>query len=143
MKPSLLLARGAAALMLASLLTGALAGLAMSGSIPGDGRILLGAHVAAATGCFFCVAVGWSLPKLRYGSTWQTRLAWLVVIGNGANWLVSTAKAFFGVHGVGLTGDTANDTVFGLLTAFVVIPTLAAAVLWLVGLWGPPVDAPE
>lgn len=141
MKPTLLLARAAAVLMLLALLTGAIAGLALGGSMGGDGHTLLSAHLAALMGCFFCVAVGWTLRFIRYGETWQTRLAWLVVIGNAANWAITTVKAFLKVEGIALTGGGANDAVFVLLNVFVVLPTLAAAVIWVVGLWGVRTDS--
>ena len=140
-KPNLLLARGAAVFMLLALLTGALAGLALGGTIGGDGHTLLSAHLAALMACFFCVAVAWTLRFIRYGNVWQTRLAWLVIIGNGANWSITTVKAFLEVDGVALTGDAANDVVFVLLNVLVVLPTLAAAVIWVVGLWGAQTDS--
>lgn len=128
------LARSGAALMVASLLVGGLAALSMSGALPFDGRMMLGAHVTGVTGVFFVFAVAWTLPMLSFGETGRARLGWTVAGACWANLLVGTGKVAFKAHGVGLTGELANDVVFVLLNVLVVVPTLAATVAWVWGL---------
>jgi len=126
-----ILARAGAGLVLGGLLTGVVAGGALSGRYSFiDGKIILGAHLAALMGAFFIFAVAWSLPLLQLGEQGRFRLAWAVIVSNYANWLVSTAKSMLGVHGVDLTADARNNAVFGVLTLLVVLPGLAAAVVW-------------
>ncbi|HVE88005.1 MAG TPA: hypothetical protein VND93_34345 [Myxococcales bacterium] len=126
-----LLARSGAGLVLLGLLTGLLAGVAMSGKLSGmDGRILLGAHLASLMGAFFIFALAWSQPLLRLGEQGRTRLAWAVIVSNYANWLITTVKSGFGVHGIDLSSDPANNAVFGALTVLVVLPGLGGAAVW-------------
>jgi hydroxylaminobenzene mutase len=126
-----LLARAGAGLVLLGLLTGMIAGGALSGRFPFiDGRIILGAHVAALMGAFFIFAVAWSQPLLQLGDQGRTRLAWAVIVSNYANWLVTSVKSTMGVHGVDLSDDARNNAVFGVLTLLVVLPSLGAAVVW-------------
>lgn len=66
-----------------------------------------------------------------------TRLAWATTIPNYANWIITAFKAFLKVAGVDATGDGKNDLVFGLLTAFVVLPSFAAVGAWVYGFFGP------
>lgn len=125
------LARSGAGLVLLGLLTGIAAGGALSGRYSFiDGRIILGAHVAALMGAFFIFAVAWSLPMLQLGDQARSRLAWAVIVSNYANWLVTTIKSTMGVHGVDLSDDPRNNAVFGVLTVLVVLPSLAAAGVW-------------
>ncbi|HEU5217736.1 MAG TPA: hypothetical protein VFU23_03710 [Gemmatimonadales bacterium] len=125
------LARAGAGLVLLGLLTGIAAGGALSGRYPFiDGKIILGAHVAALMGAFFIFALAWSQPLLNLGPQGRSRLAWAVIISNYANWLVSTAKSAIGVHGVDLSDDPRNNAVFGVLTLLVVLPALGAAAVW-------------
>ncbi len=127
------LARAAALLYLLSMVTGALAGLSLSGQLPADGHIVLGAHVSALTGALMLLGFAYTTPMLRYTDAGLKRLAWAFIVASYSNWAISTAKAFPAVHGVGLTGRLANDVVFVLLGAFVVAPTFVAAVAWV---WG-------
>src|SRR5262249_40975167 len=128
-----LLARSAAILFLLAMATGAFAALALSGQVPADGHIVLGAHVSALTGTLLLLGVAYTLPMLSYGDTGRQRLAWAFIVANFANWAISTGKAFPAVHGVGFNGQAANDTVVVLLTVFVVIPSLAGAIAWILG----------
>lgn len=132
-----MLAFSGASLMVASLLVGILAAGAMSGTLPVDGRMLLGAHLTGLMGVFFLFALAWSLPMVRYGQVGQSRLVWAVMTANWANLIIGTAKAPFGVHGVGYTEGAANNLVFVLLNVFVVVPTIAAAAAWAFGLRAP------
>jgi hypothetical protein len=73
---------------------------------------------------------------LRYGPAGQRRLVWLVTVPNFSNWAVTALKAFWKVPGVDAIGEAKNDTIFGLLTVLVVLPSLAAAGAWGWGFFG-------
>lgn len=130
-----LLAKSAAILLLISLATGVYVAAAMTGKINADPGTALAAHIGAFLGCFWMVAVGWSMPMLGYGERGLTRLAWLTIVPNYGNWLITSFKALWKVRGVDATGDPHNDTIFALLTAFVVLPSFAAAIGWVLGLF--------
>lgn len=126
-----MLARAGAGLVLLGLLTGIVAGGALSGRFSFlDGRILLGAHVVALTGAFFIFALAWTQPMLHLGEKGRVRLAWAVIVANYSNWLVTTVKSTMGVHGVDLSADARNNAVFGALTLLVVLPALVGAAVW-------------
>lgn len=127
------LARNAAVLVLLSLLTGFYVAAAMTGKVPVDPHGAIASHLNAMLGAFWMFAVAWTLPWLSYGATGRARLALLVTVANYANWLVTAVKAWLKVSGVDFIGDVKNDTVFGLLTVLVVLPSLAAAGAWV---WG-------
>ena len=127
------LAHAAAWLVLLGLLTGGYVAAAMTGKVPADPQMALAAHLNALLGAFFLLGVAWTLPMLRYGAVGQQRLAWLVVVSNFANWAVTGVKAWLRVSGVDFIGQPTNDAIFGLLTLFVVLPSLAAAGAWVYG----------
>jgi hydroxylaminobenzene mutase len=131
---SRLLAKSAAVLYLFAMATGGFAALALSGQIAADGHIALGAHVSAVMGSLILLGVAYTLPMLSYGDSGLKRLAWGFIIANFSNWVISSAKAFPAVHGVGFTGQGANDVVFVLLNIFVVAPSFAASIAWIWGL---------
>jgi hypothetical protein len=124
----------AAGMTFASLLVGCGAGLAFSGALALDARMLLAAHLTGLMGAFFNVAVAWTVPMLSFSDGGRRRLVLTIVVANWANLLVGTAKTFPAVHGVGLTGNVTNNVVFGLLTSLVVLPTLVASAAWCFGL---------
>jgi hydroxylaminobenzene mutase len=128
-----LMAHAAAWLMLLGLLTGGYVSSAMTGKIPADPHMALAAHMNALMGTFFLLGVAWTLPMLRYGPVGQQRLAWLVIVANFANWVVTGVKAWLRVKGVDFIGEAANDAIFLTLTATVVLPALAAAGAWAYG----------
>src|SRR5579863_8639094 len=121
------LGMSAAILMILGLLTGGYVSNAMVGKIPVDPHAALASHLNALLGCFWIVAVAWSLPLLRYGPVGLKRLAWLVIVPNYANWIVTAVKAWLHVAGVDPSGSPANVGVFVALTVGVVSPSLAAA----------------
>jgi hydroxylaminobenzene mutase len=123
----------AAVLMAIGLLTGVFVSAAMTGKANADAHAALASHLNALLGCFWMVAVAYSLPMLRYGEAGQKRLAWAVTVPNYANWLITAFKSFLRVAGVDATGDGKNDLVFGLLTAFVVLPSFFAVGAWVYG----------
>lgn len=126
----------AAVLMLLGLLTGMLLSAAMTGKVSAEPHMVLASHLNAILGCFWMVSVAFTLPWLRYGPVGAQRLAWLVVLPNYANWAVTAFKAFWKVSGVDAIGEFKNDTIFGLLTVLVVLPSLAAASAWIYGFFG-------
>ena len=130
------LARDAAVLLLLGLLTGLYVAAAMTGKVPADWRIALSAHLAALMGSFWMMAVAFTLPMLRFAEQGRARLVLLVTVANFANWFITAVKAWLKVSGVDFIGEGRNDTVFGLLTLFVVLPSFAAAAAWVYGLSG-------
>lgn len=127
---SRLLALSGAVLIALALVVGAIAGLAMTGKVPADGGTLLSAHLAGLMGAFMIFGLGWSLPLVSLSPAGKRRLAWLVVLPNFANWLLTTLKAFLRVHGLEPGGSASNSAIFALLTLFVVLPILGATVVW-------------
>jgi (hydroxyamino)benzene mutase len=126
--------RSAAGLVFLSLLVGALSSFALSGQTGAfDGRTMLGAHVTGLIGACLMFGLAASLPQLRYGASALHRLAQAFAATNYANVTIGAAKSFFFVHGVGAGGSAANNIVFGLLTVFVVVPSLACAFFWAIG----------
>jgi hydroxylaminobenzene mutase len=130
---SKLAARNAAALVLIGLLTGGFVSAAMTGKVAADPGAALASHLNALLGAFWVLGVGWSLQFLWYGPVGQRRLVWATTLPNVANWAVTALKAFWKVKGIDATGDGPNDIIFGLLTVFVVVPSIAAAGAWLYG----------
>lgn len=128
-----LLGRSAAMLIVLSLLTGFLVAGAMTGKLDADPHAMLASHLNALLGAFWMIGVAWSLPLLRFDAVGRTRLAWLTIVPNYANWIVTAVKAFLKVAGLEASADGRNNVIFGLLTAFVVLPSLAGACLWV---WG-------
>ncbi len=127
------LGRAAALLIFFSMLTGFFVAAAMTGKVPAEPHAALASHLNALLGGLWIVAVAWSLPLLHYGERGLRRLAWAVVIPNYANWLITALKAFWRVAGVDFVGEGRNDAIFGLLGAFVVVPSIAAAGAWVYG----------
>ncbi len=130
------LTRNAAILMALGLLTGAFVSAAMTGKVPADSHAALASHLNALMGCFWMVAVAFSMPMLRYGEKGLQRLVWLTTLANFSNWIITAFKAFLRVPGVDYVGEAKNDLVFGLLTLFVVLPSFAAAGAWVYGFYG-------
>jgi len=131
----------AAVLMVLSLLTGILVSAAMTGKVNADAHATLASHLNALLGSLWVMAVTVTIPWLRFSIVGCRRLIVLTVVANVSNWLVTALKAFWHVSGVDFTGEARNDTIFGLLTALVVLPSLAAAVGWIYGLLGAPASA--
>ena len=128
--------RAAAWLFLLALLTGGLVPGAMNGTLPFDAHAVLASHLSGLMGCFLLIGVAWTLPLLRYGDDGRRRLGWAFIVANYGNWAITAAKARLHVRGLGWTGHGDNDAIFLLLTAFVVVPSLAAAIAWVAGFQG-------
>ena len=130
------LTRNAAILMAIGLATGLFVSTAMTGKVNADPHAALASHLNALLGCFWMIGVAYSMPMLRYGEVGLKRLVWLTTIPNFSNWIVTAIKAFLKVSGVDYIGEGKNDFIFGLLTAFVVIPSFVAAGAWVYGFFG-------
>jgi hydroxylaminobenzene mutase len=126
----------AAVLMTVGLATGGFVSAAMTGKVDADVHSALASHLNALLGCFWMVAVAYSMPMLRYGPLGAKRLVWLTTVPNFANWIITIGKAFLKVPGVDATGQGKNDLIFGLLTAFVVLPSMVAVAAWVYGFFG-------
>lgn len=127
-----------ASLVLIGLLTGGFASFAMTGKVAFDGHSALAAHLNAMLGGFWVVALATTLPMLRYSQRGLKRLVLVTVVANVANWAITLLKAGWRVLGIEHTGERSNDIVFGLLTVFVVAPSIVAAAAWAWGFLGPP-----
>jgi len=130
------LALYAAVLLMIGLFTGFYLAAAMTGKVPADPKMVVAAHLNALLGSFWMCGVAFSLPLTRFGLVGQTRLVYATTIPNYANWAVTCLKAWWKVSGVDAIGERYNDTIFGLLTASVVLPSLVAAGIWIYGLAG-------
>ena len=122
--------------MFIGLATGGFVSAAMTGKVNADPGAALASHLNALLGCFWMVAVAYSMPMLRYGEAGMKRLVWVVTIPNFANWFVTAIKAFLKVPGVDFIGEGKNDFIFGLLSVFVVVPSMTAAGAWIYGFFG-------
>lgn len=120
--------------MAIGMVTGLYSGLALSGKVTVPiPHLALAAHLNALMGCFWLLAVAFTLPMLSYGDRGKERLALLTTIPAYGNWLVTLGASFVGVRGIAFTGDHANDIVAALLLAVVVAPALVATIAWA---WG-------
>jgi (hydroxyamino)benzene mutase len=131
-----LMARHAAVLMLLGLLTGAYAGMALSGKVDADGHAALASHLNALLGAFWVLGVAWSVPFLRYGERGARRLAFAVIGAQYANWLITAIKSLWKVAGIDFSSDPKNNVIFAALMLGVVLPSLGAAVAWIDALRG-------
>ena len=124
----------AVVLLVISMFTGGWAGIALSGKvvvpIP---HLALAAHLNALLGGFWLLAFSFTLPMLSYSDKAKERLAWLQIVPNYANWLVTLIASFLGVRGIEFTGSLANDVIATALLAFVVAPALVGTAAWA---WG-------
>lgn len=126
-------ARGAV-LMALGMVTGLWSGIALSGKVVvALPRLALAAHLNALMGCFWLVALAFTLPMLSYGQKGKERLVKLTLLPTYGNWLVTLIASFVGVRGISFTGERANDVVAVLLLAVVVAPALVATFAWA---WG-------
>jgi hydroxylaminobenzene mutase len=131
------LAMAAAVLFLLGGLTGGYISAAQSGQIDADVGHAIAAHLNALLGTFWMLGVAWSLRFSTLGPRGLRALFWLLVSAAYGNWLLTGIKAALHVHGTYLSGDAKNDAMLGALTAVVVLPSLAATVLWIAGLRRP------
>lgn len=128
----------AALLLLLSILSGFYVAAAMTGQLPVNARMALGAHLTGLLGAMVLFAYAWSLPLLRFARSGRMRIAVALVVGNFGNLIIGSLKAIPGVHGVAATGELTNDVVFGLLTVLVVLPLMLGVGGWVYGFGGRP-----
>jgi hypothetical protein len=122
-------------LLVIAFATGGLLAAAMTNKVDADVHSIVAAHLNAFLGFLWLIALAYTLPMLRFSIAGKHRLVLLTALPAYANWLVTAVKAFFHVAGVGVTGDEANDVVFAALNGLVVLPSFAAAIAWLYGLF--------
>ena len=133
-----LMTRQAALLVLLGLLTGGLVAAASTGAVAADAHAALASHLNALLGAFWIVGVAWSLPFVHLPAPALTWLARLLIGAQYANWAFTALKALWQVSGVGLGPDPRNNAIFVALNVTVVVPSLAASALWVVGLFRMP-----
>ena len=128
-----LYASGAKLLALA-LLTGIWAAATLTGMVAvALPRLGLGAHLAGLMGAFWIFAVASSLECLNYDARQLRRLRNLLYVANWGNWSVTLLGSFLGVSGLAFNHDPANNLIAGLLQMVVVLPSLGAAGMWMMG----------
>jgi hydroxylaminobenzene mutase len=129
------LAYHAAVLFLLGGLTGGYLSAAETGKLAVDPGHARAAHLNAILATFWLLGLGWSLGFARLSPAKQSLLAGLAILSSYANWLVTAVKAAFFVRGVDLESGTphaaANNIIFAVLTATVVLPTIGACALWI------------
>ncbi len=123
-----------ALLVVVGLLTGFYAAAALTGQAPGDGRMVVAAHVTTLMSGLVLAAYAVSLPYLRYSHVGCTRLALVFIVSGVAGWAFNFAKAVFATHALQPNGTPVNDVLFGVGTLTVVLPFFGGAVAWAWGL---------
>ncbi len=81
---------------------------AMTGKLTVDPASALAAHRNALMGTFLLVAVGWTMPMLRYRTQAKHRLAWLFVVPSFSNWGLTAIKAALAVTAIEPNGGRAT-----------------------------------
>jgi hydroxylaminobenzene mutase len=135
--------RRAAWLFLIGLVTGAWAGIVMTNGAainmhldfhPKHERLVLASHLNALLGTFWLLGVAYTLPKLRLSARGLVWLCVLTTLGAYGNWLITLIASLLDVRGLAFDHDASNNAIAGLLQVGVVIPSFAAAILWVYGL---------
>jgi len=132
---SILCAKSGSLLIFFGLLTGLNIAAVMTGQIDGNPNMVVAAHLNALLGGFWLLGIGWTLPHCTLSSKNTSRMLWLLIIANYANWFLTAIKASFDVHGVDITDDLTNNIMFVFLTLFVVIPSILGSVMWVWGIF--------
>lgn len=131
---SFFIVRFAVWLILIGLLTGLFVGFAMTGTIEADGSAFVAAHLNALMGSFILFGLAYSMPFLKYEHKYKKNIAYLFILSNIANWLITFIKAFLDVKGIEITENPQNNIIHICLILFVVLPSITGAVMWLNGL---------
>jgi len=116
-------------------LTGVLVSAIFTDKLDGNPHFMLASHLNALMGCFWLICLGTTWKRLSMPVSQARLLLRTAVLAAYANWGVTLVKAMLDVQGIDFTGDVTNDTIFGVLTLSVVIPTFIASGLWIRGLW--------
>ncbi|MBX3227691.1 MAG: hypothetical protein KIT84_15150 [Labilithrix sp.] len=121
----------AALLMAIGMFTGIWSGIALAGKVKVDvPHLALAAHLNALFGCFWLVAIAWTLPMLSYDAKAKERLANGALLPTYGNWLVTLVASFVGERGIEFQGRLGNDVIAALLLAVVVLPALVVSAAW-------------
>jgi hydroxylaminobenzene mutase len=140
----------AAVLFFLGLLTGVYAGVVLTEgkalglhlAKPQHERLALAAHLNCVLGCFWILAVAFTLEHTRLSAKGKLALAWLVTVANYANWSITLLASLLDARGLALEGDPKNDVVAVLLVVGVVLPSFVTSGLWAWALLGPAPAAP-
>ena len=128
------LAKSASILIMLGLFTGLYISLSMTGAVEANTRMVVASHLNALLGGFWLLGVGWTLQWCTLDRKKANWMAWLLIVSNYANWLVTAIKALFNVNGVEFNGQAANDVIYVILVLTVVIPAIVGCGLWVWGL---------
>lgn len=124
----------AAVLMAIGMFTGIWSGVALTGKVKVDiPHLALAAHLNALFGCFWLIAIAYTLPMLSYDGKGKERLSTAALLPTYGNWLVTLIASFLGVRGLEFTGNAGNDIIAALLILVVVLPALVVSVMWALG----------
>jgi hypothetical protein len=97
-------------------------------------RLVLASHLNALMGTFWLLGVAFTLEHGSFtdnGKRWLARLTLTAAYGN---WAITLLASILDARGLDMAGDARNNIVAGLLQVFVVVPTLAASGMWVLGL---------
>jgi (hydroxyamino)benzene mutase len=131
-------AAAGALLFFLGIVTGLWSAAALTGKVKvAIPHLALAAHLNGLLGCFWLVALSYTLPMLSYGERGKSRLVWATIVPAYANWAVTLVASFLGVTGLEFTGAHDNDAVAALLQASVVLPSLVASGAWVGGFTSP------
>lgn len=120
----------AALLFLIGALTGLVLAGASTGAVGADPHAVLAAHLNAILGTFLLLGLAYTSRHWNLNEKLKGALVLTFLVSCYANWAVTLTKAFLHVRGLEFSGDARNDTIAGLLTALVALPTLLGAGLW-------------
>ena len=124
----------AAVLMAIGMFTGIWSGLALAGKVKVDiPHLALAAHLNALFGCFWLIAIAFTLPMLSFDAKQKERLTTAALLPTYGNWLITLIASFVGERGLEFTGKVGNDVIAALLILVVVLPALAVSTLWALG----------
>jgi len=116
---------------------GALTGILIPTAVADEHRFarLLASHLNAILGCFWLLGLAWTLPRLQLSDGQLKALCLMTMLSAWANWGVTLVKAYMGHAALDWDDGGANGVLWIALVATVVLPTLGAAVLWVLGAW--------
>ena len=117
-------------------LTGIGVSAAFTGKVDADSGFMLAAHLNALMGCFWLVCLGVTWDRISLSAGQARLLLRCTLLAAYANWGVTVVKSLLKVQGIDYLGQASNDSIFGVLTVTVVIPTFISSGLWVRGLWG-------
>ena len=96
-------------------------------------HLALAAHLNALLGGLWLIAVGATVPQLRYEEKQVSRLFWIVSVAAWANFLITLVASYFGKTGLQTGEGVVNDAIGITLRVFVVFPSLLGGFYWVRG----------